>query len=162
MGHHQDGDVEIVKDVGELTAAGRTEVGRLVQHEDLRLHGQDSRDGDPTPPAEREMTWSDASELGHADLLRRVPDSGSEVRAFDPTGTVRSSSSFLAFPERRTYGGNGDNTCGQRGGRVDEPVGDVHTDSHRSHGKIADQQRSLLPITMQLRINCNKPERTAA
>lgn len=144
-GHHQDGDVEIEKVVGELTAAGRIGVRqRLVQHEDLRLHGQDSRDNHPTPLAERElMRW--AGRIGNADLLKRVPDSGREVAAFDPSGAVRSSSSFWPFPERRTYGGNGDITCGRRGWRVDGAKTCMAT-------PVAVMARSLTSIVLMLPI----------
>ena len=85
MGHHEDGDVEGADDVGQLAARGRVEVrGRLVEHEDLRVHGEHRRDGDPSPLAEGQVVRRPVGELGHAHLCQGLEHPGVELVAAQP------------------------------------------------------------------------------
>ena len=70
------------QDLGELAPAGRVQVGRrLVQHQDLRPHGQHGGDRDPAALAERQVVRRPVAVRGHADRGERLVDPGAQLGA---------------------------------------------------------------------------------
>ena len=85
VGHHQHGDLERAQDAGELASRGRVEVRRrLVQHEDLRAHGQHGRDRDPAALAEGEVVRRAVGEVGDAHRAQGLHDPRVELGAAQP------------------------------------------------------------------------------
>ena len=81
VGDEQHRDVQRPQDVGELAARGRVEVGRrLVEHQDLRLHGEHRGDGDPAALAEGEVVRRAVGVLRHPDRLERLRAPGARAR----------------------------------------------------------------------------------